>query len=130
MGHVAVLQGDIVTARAELREALVTARRAGNRRRMAFVLWAIGSLMVRSGEYERAVRLDAAAHAAAKQMGAVIIRPVGDLYDSLLVPARDALGDDGAAARAAGNAMTLEEACDEALAWLSDNADAEPTGDR
>jgi predicted ATPase/DNA-binding CsgD family transcriptional regulator len=120
MGHVAVLQGDIDTARGLFREALVTSRTAGNRRRLAFVLWAVGTLMVREGEHERAVRLDSAAHAAAGLMGAVIIRPVGDLYDSLLAPAHEALGSLGVVeARTAGRAMTLQDAVDEALTWLA-----------
>ena len=74
-----------------------------------------------------AVRLDSAAHAAAGLMGAALARPVRQLYDELLAPAEDALGAANVvSARAAGRAMALDAAVDEALRWLADATDRAP----
>jgi predicted ATPase/DNA-binding CsgD family transcriptional regulator len=129
LGHVATMQGDVVSARGLFREALLTARQAGNRRRLAFVLWAIASLVATEGEADLAVRLDSTAHAAAGLMGAALARPVRQLYDELLAPAQDALGPTRVvSARAAGRAMALDDAVDEALNWLADGTDRAPGG--
>jgi DNA-binding NarL/FixJ family response regulator len=49
------------------------------------------------------------------------------IYDAQIEPARGALGEAGiSAARVAGRAMTLEQAVDEALAWLERAAPATP----
>jgi non-specific serine/threonine protein kinase len=101
----------------------VTAREAGNLRRQAFALWTVAALAVASGEPERAVRLDAAASAAAESIGAVLAQPVRQLYDALLAPAHRALGEDGVvAARQAGRGLALRQAVDDALTWLAEDA--------
>jgi predicted ATPase/DNA-binding CsgD family transcriptional regulator len=127
LAHLLTMTGDVASARPLYHEALVTAREVGNRRRLAFALWTIAPLAVASGEPERAVRLDAAASVAAEAMGAVIACPVRDLYDALLVPAHRELGEERvAAARQAGQALTLQAAVEETLAWLTLDLEARP----
>ena len=124
LGHALSLRGELEAARDSLREALMLARRMGNRRRLAFTLSAVAMLAVAAGQAERAVRLDAAASAAADAMGAVKAGPMRALWDAQVGAARRALGEQAAAAAtAAGRAMTLEQAVEETLAWL-----AEPEG--
>jgi non-specific serine/threonine protein kinase len=130
LGDVVGLQGDVAAARTLLSEALILAGEIGNRRRMAFTLSAVAGLAAAQGQAERAIRLDAAATAAEAAMGAVLAPPMRAFYDAELEPARQALGERGvAAARAAGAAMTVEQAVDEALAWLAAPADKGPMAD-
>ncbi len=66
LAHVDTMSGNAGVAPALFREALTTAREAGNRRRQAFALWTVAMLAVTDGEPERAVRVDAAASAVAE----------------------------------------------------------------
>jgi DNA-binding CsgD family transcriptional regulator len=89
----------------------------------------VAALAVASGEPERAIRLDAAASAAAESIGAVLALPVREMYDALLAPAHRALGEDGvAAARQAGRDLALRQAVDDALTWLSEDAGSARSG--
>jgi predicted ATPase/DNA-binding CsgD family transcriptional regulator len=120
LGHATATQGDLPAARALYRESLIIAREVGNRRRLALVLWALATLAAAERDWERAVRLRASAEAWAEAMGVVPARPMRELWDAQLEPARRALGSqDIAAAGAAGRALTLEQAVDEALGWLA-----------
>jgi non-specific serine/threonine protein kinase len=123
------MQGDIRAARTLYRESLLTARDTGNRRHLAFTLSAVATLAIEEGP-ERALRLDAAGRAAAGAMGAVLVAPVRQLWEGQLDQARHALGPERAIVAAAmGEVLTLEEAVDEALAWLS-APDASPSRDQ
>ena len=85
--------------------------------------WTVAALAVAYGESEWAVRLNAAASAAAESLGAVLAVPVRELYDALLAPAQRALGEEGAAAaRQVGRGLALRQAVDDALTWLSEDA--------
>ncbi len=130
LGHVIATQGDLPAARALYRESLAIAREVGNRRRVVLVLWAVATLAAAGRDWERAVRLRASAEASAEALGVVPARPMRELWDAQLEPARRALGEQGeAAAVAAGRALTLEQAADEALAWLAAPTDNRPTAD-
>ena len=127
LGSVATLQGEHTAARAYLRESLTASREAGDRRRQAFTLSAVAGLVAVLGEPERALRLDAAGIAALEELGAQLGPPMRALYDRVLEPAWVALDlPRGMAARTAGRAMPLDQAVDEALAWLADDADRRP----
>jgi predicted ATPase/DNA-binding CsgD family transcriptional regulator len=120
LGHVIAAQGDLPAARALYRESLVIAREVGNRRRLVLALWDIATLAAAERDWERAVRLGGSAEASAEAMGVGPARPIRELWDAQLEPARRALGDRGeSAAVTAGRALTLDQAVDEALAWLA-----------
>jgi DNA-binding CsgD family transcriptional regulator len=120
LGNVIATQGDLPAARALYRDSLVIAREAGNRRRLVLALWDIGTLAAAERDWERAVRLSGSAKASADAMGVGPARPIRELWDAQLEPARRALGSPGEAAAVAGRALTLEQAVDEALAWLAE----------
>jgi DNA-binding NarL/FixJ family response regulator len=109
-----------------LREALTLAHRHGNRRRVAYILSAIGALAAAAGDIERAVRLDAIASAAVVEIGA---NPAQPAYARRVLPARIAL-------RAVRNVdvppaapdMTLDQAVDDSLAWLQASERPSETG--
>jgi predicted ATPase/DNA-binding NarL/FixJ family response regulator len=131
LGHALALRGEPEAARDALREALTLARRMGNRRRLAFTLGAAAMLAAATGQAERAVRLGAAAEAAVDAIGAVQARAMRELWAARVGSARRALGERAAApAGGAGRALTLEQAVDEALAWLGEPESSAHPGER
>jgi DNA-binding CsgD family transcriptional regulator len=127
LGSIATLRGDVQEARLLLTDSLVASRDGGDLRRLGFTLSAVGALAATEGDSERALRLDAAGLAALAGLGATLAPPMRTLYDEQLVPAQAALGEAGAAARAGGRALTLEQAVNEALAWLAAPSTPTPT---
>jgi predicted ATPase/class 3 adenylate cyclase len=122
LGQVAVLQGAHDEARRLLREVLLLAREVGNVRRLSLTLSAVATLAKALGELELAVRLDAAAHAAARSVGTVRAAPARAITEAEITAARARLGELAATAAAeAGRRMPLDQAVDEALAWLGDD---------
>ena len=127
LGNVATLQGDFAVARRLLGNSIAVSREVGDRRRQAFTLSAIAGLAAALDEPERALRFDAAGIAVVAALGARLGPPMRALYDDQLGSALTALGEPRASAvRAAGRELTLEQAVDEALAWLSDDAGTLP----
>jgi predicted ATPase/DNA-binding SARP family transcriptional activator len=119
LAHATAMQGDLPAARALYRECVAIAHQAGNRLRLALALWTIATLAASERDWERAVRLSAAAEASAAAIGVVPARPMRELWNAQIEPARRALGtEDTAAAVAAGRTLTLERAIDEAVIWL------------
>ena len=127
LGSVATLQGDYRAARTYLRQSIAASREAGDRRRQAFTLSVVAGLAAALDAPERALMLDAAGIAALEALGARLGPPMRALYDGVLQPAWAALDQPrAAAARAAGRAMPLDQAVDEALAWLAQDAGRQP----
>ena len=119
LGQLAIARGDLGQARSMIRESLLANRESGDRRRLGFNLSVLAGLVAAEGEPERAIRLDAAGRAALETIGARLAPAMRARYDEHLAPAREALGANGVAvAEAAGRAMSLDQAVDEALAWL------------
>jgi non-specific serine/threonine protein kinase len=119
LGLVARLQGDYRRARAHLREALTAADRIGERGIVARTIYELAGLSAVLNQPRRAARLfgatvrrlDGAAD------GIPLDRGQAARYEHDLAVARAALGQAAfAAAWAAGEALTLEEAVAEALA--------------
>ena len=128
LGSVAALRGDIASARRLYRDALHESGLAGNRRRLAFTVAAVAVLAV-PDDPECALRLYAAAELALQTIGARQASYFERLAAIDLDRARAALGEERAAeAGASGRSLTLDEAIGEALAWLADDADADPPG--
>ena len=120
LGNLLTLDGDLEGARLMLHESLTLSRGAGDRRRLAFTLSSVAGLAAATEAPERALRLDAAASAATRQMGARLASAMRAVHDAQLEPARHALGGERAAtAEAEGASVPLDEAVDEALAWLA-----------
>ena len=123
LGQLAVARGDLRQARSLIRESVLTNRESGDRRRLGFNLSVLAGLVAAEGEPERAIHLDAAGRAALEAIGARLAPAMRARYDEHLAPAGAALGAAGAsAAEAAGRALTLDQAVDEALAWLGEPA--------
>jgi tetratricopeptide (TPR) repeat protein len=119
LGQLAVAQGSHDEARRLLREALLLAREVGNVRRLSFSLSAIATLAKARGDAEQAVRLDAASRAAAESVGTARAQPARAFTDGEISAARTALGEAATMAAAeAGRRLTVDQAVDEALAWL------------
>jgi predicted ATPase/DNA-binding CsgD family transcriptional regulator len=120
LGNLATLRGELTDARRLFSQSVIASRESGDRRRLAFTLSALAGLASTEGEAARALRLDAAGSAAIESLGARLAPAMRAVYDAQLAPARRVLGRDGAlAAREAGRVLTLEQAIDEAVAWLA-----------
>lgn len=111
LGHVARLEGDHTQARSLYSRAIVTLRELGNCRGIFHLLEAFGHLALAEGQPERAVRLLGAAERLGKTIGTALAPPEQVEHERGVAAARTALGESAfAAAWAAGQTMTLEEA--------------------
>jgi uncharacterized protein HemY len=116
LGHIIQSQGDYGAARAMYEESLIINRELEDKRSIAFLLEHFGSLAALQGQPERALRLSGAAEALRGTIGAQLSPTDKEKLNETLDPARQALGDEVAAAmEAEGRAMTLEQAIGEAL---------------
>ena len=128
LGHAVASQRDFVVARRLLHESLILSGQLGDRRRQAFALAAVATLVAAQGEHARAIRLNASAGATIERLGAVLAPAMGAVYDAQLEPSRSALGERSVAeANALGGAMPFEDAVAEALAWLAESAAPSPS---
>ena len=124
LADVEVLSGELDAARMHHREGLAIAREVGDRRRISMALKCVATLTAAEGQPERAVRLVAAADRIGEAVGATLAAAFEAANEPYLEAARRVLGEARAASStAAGRALSLDEAVDEALAWL-----AEPEG--
>lgn len=111
LANVARDQGDAAAAQALYVESLTINRELGDRLAVAYLLEDIGRLAVRRDRAGAALRLLGAAQALRDVIGAPLPPAEQESLDRSLAPAREALGPDAqAAALAAGQAMSLEEA--------------------
>jgi predicted ATPase/DNA-binding CsgD family transcriptional regulator len=123
LGHATASQREFDEARRLLHESLTLSGQIGDRRRQAFALSAVATLVAALGKHERAIRLHGSATATVQTLGAVLAPAMRAVYDAQLAPARHALGERSAAeADALGRAMPFEDAVEEALVWLADLA--------
>jgi hypothetical protein len=118
LAAVAVHRGDGARAQELVLEAVRLGRRSG----IALSIWywdcvyALAIASVLQGEHERAARLAGATAAEDERRGYVHTSPESALWSRSLAPARAALGEEQwAAAFAAGQALSPEEAIAEAL---------------
>jgi predicted ATPase/DNA-binding CsgD family transcriptional regulator len=123
LGKVQVRRGELGSARGALLEALSLSHRLGNRRRLAYTLAAVASLAAAEHQPERAARLDDTATAAMAEMGAAL--PRGGRSSRPMPRRSEGPSAPGAGARA-GPPMTLEQALEDSLAWLTDPEPAKP----
>ena len=119
LAAVAVLEGDHAAARCQYREALRLFHALGWRRQTAEVLAALAAVAAGEGAWPRALRLAGAASGLRETVGG---RPPGWLVpaqaylEEALATARRELGEPAAAAAwAAGQTMTPEQAVADAL---------------
>ena len=122
LGQLAVFQGKHDEARRLLRETLLLSNEAGNVRRQSLCLSAVATLAKGQGELALALKLDAAAQAAARSVGTMRAAPARAITDREMEDARATLGEPAAtAASEAGRRLSLDRAVDVALAWLGDD---------
>ena len=120
-GSVAAARGDRRRAMALLKESLVMFRDVGSRDRMAECLQDLASLACSGGLAEQAARLSGAAESTQQSIGLALWPAVRARRDRDLAAARETLGDAAFAhAWSSGQAMTLEQALDAALALTED----------
>jgi adenylate cyclase len=116
LGNAVRGQGDYETACTLYSEGLTINRDLGNRRAIAYLLEDIGCLAILQGQPERALRLVGAAEALREDIGAPLAPTEKEDLERRLAPARRALSEEAAAAAvAAGQAMSVEQAIDYAL---------------
>jgi predicted ATPase len=116
LGQMALVQGDMGKAHALFKESLRLSWEVGERLSVVTSLEGLAGLAAAERQPERVAHLFGAAEALRQAIGA--LRPPLDraAYDQLTAAVRAALGEDAfAAAWAAGQAMSLEEALNEAL---------------
>jgi ATP/maltotriose-dependent transcriptional regulator MalT len=117
LGKLLIRRGELALARAHILEALSLSQRMGNRRRSAYTLSAVAALAEAEGQAERALSLDAVAATAVAEIGAAPspYRPrVQRAQPARAIPV---------GAISPGQAMTLDQAVEESLAWLADPGD-------
>ena len=115
LGHVADELGNLDGALARYREALRLSRELGDKLRIERELVAIATILAARGEMERTARLLAAAAALRQTLGSQQHPLDRDATAAAEQSARDALGSDYARIEAAGRALPLDAAVDEAL---------------
>jgi tetratricopeptide (TPR) repeat protein len=117
LGWVARLQGAYAEARALYAASLTAIRDSGDRSILANVLVGLAGLAAAEGQAARAARLFGAVEAVRAAIGSVVLPAFRAGYDRGMAAARAALDEEAfAAAWAAGQAMTPEEAIADALA--------------
>jgi predicted ATPase/DNA-binding XRE family transcriptional regulator len=115
-GRVALAQGDTVVARTALSEGLALARRLRSSCGVPVCLEGLAAVAEERGGPELAARLLAAAGSLRARQGAPVSAVDRPRYDALVAAVRAALEDAPfEAAWAAGQALSAEEAIDEAL---------------
>ena len=116
LGETALGQTDAATARTWLRAGLRLSRDLGAQIITAWFIAGLGSAAALDEELERAARLWGAAGWLQMTLGCRSAPAARDTYERLLAQARAQLGEDAfAAAWAAGEALSLEQAVSEAL---------------
>ena len=114
--YLALHQGEYARAEASLVESLVVSRATEDWGQVAYGVAVMGGVAVAQGQPERAARLLGAAEAWFDVPGHTIDPPERAEHDGYIAAARAQLGEEAfAAAWAAGQALTLEQAIAEAL---------------
>jgi predicted ATPase/DNA-binding XRE family transcriptional regulator len=116
LGRVARAQGNYMRSLKLCRESLVLSQKLGDKSYIAFCLTALAGVIQATGDARRAARLFGAAQGLLESLGAVL-DPSGSLeYSNDLAAVRNQLGESAfEEARAAGGAMTVEQAVAYAL---------------
>ena len=128
LGWVALLRGEHKRATALLNEALMLAARLKSKRTIAWCLAGLSGAASAEGQPERAARLSGAAESLLNTIGVHEI-PDRAAYERHSAVAREALGAAGfASMQAEGQAMTLEQAIEYALAEKRTDRPEEPDG--
>ena len=116
LGNAAMEQGDYLTAHACLREGLTLCRELGDKYSTSYVLEGCAALAHRQQQPTQAVSLWSAAAALRETIGCPLSPVEHEKQEREMTAARDALGEDAfALAWAQGQAMTLEQAIEQAL---------------
>jgi predicted ATPase/class 3 adenylate cyclase len=125
LATVALNHRDEAMARANLRESLEISRRLHEKVDVAFVLETCARFAAARSESTFAVKLAGAAASVRETVGAQAAPPWKAMVDMSLESAREALGVAiSQAVWREGRALSLEEAIDQALAWLQDRLSA------
>ena len=128
LGEIAEEQGETEAARASYAEALPLLRDSWDVSRIAAVLRGVAALALADGDAQRALRIAGAVQVMHARCGTRIYLDVAPAlklwartsWDHIRDAARQALSPDaGAAAWAAGQAISLEQAISDALDWMA-----------
>jgi non-specific serine/threonine protein kinase len=132
LAQTALAEHDAAAARAYLAEAITIARATADHHLLAFPLPSVARIAAAEGHPTAAARLAGAAEGARAAVGAVLYPHEQRTFTRLLEDLHGTLGDGPlAAARAAGQELSLDHAADEALAFLraaADRATTPPAG--
>jgi non-specific serine/threonine protein kinase len=127
LGLVDCERGDHVAASARFTASLPLWRQMGNRENQAEWLAGVATLAAARGDAEHAARLSGAAEALRDALGHAFTLPERSGFERGIDAARRALGHDAfKATTAAGAALPLDDALDEAMAFLALITDPPP----
>lgn len=115
MGNALRALGDYPAAYPLYQESLQINRELGDRRMLAYLFENLGQLFALQNDATRALHLVSAAATLRETMGTPLSPGEKNELDSVLEPARQALGDAAASTWEEGRMMTLEQTLDEAL---------------
>lgn len=116
LGRVARAQGNYVRSLKLCRESLVLSHKLGDKSYIAFCLTALAGVIQATGDARRAARLFGAAQGLLESLGAVLDPSGSREYSNDLAAVHNQLGESAfEEARAAGGAMTAEQAVEYAL---------------
>lgn len=110
LGLAVAMLGDAGGGRSRVADGLSTSFASGEMRAVSFGLEAMAAVAAVSGDWHRAVVIEAAAKFVERRADIVVAESERTFYDRLLGPARDALGADAEAAAAQGASMSVEAA--------------------
>jgi DNA-binding CsgD family transcriptional regulator len=131
LGIVACDRGDRAGAAARFAAGLPLWTQLGDLWPLADWLAGVATLAVRCGAPERAARLFGAAEALCVELGHAFSLPERASFERAIAAARTALGEaEFAGGLAAGRALPLEQALDEAAAFLATIAEPAPPAER
>lgn len=119
LGEIALAREDIKTARIQFRYALATSKEIGNPLEIALCLEAMASLAVQVKRHEQAAGFLGVANALREAIVSPRLRGEQEQCNAAISACRETLGEPAAAAAIAeGQALSLEVAVANALAWL------------
>jgi hypothetical protein len=116
--------GRVEEGRRSLLEALAMFREAGDLTGVLFSLDALADTAIRSGEWERGVRLSAASSSLKRDTGAELVETEREIFGA---PEHGLSDQEAARARAEGEAMTVDQAVEYALARPTRSPDSVTT---
>ena len=128
LGHLSLIEGDLTAARVQYFESLMLIHDSGNKQTIAACLVGCANFALATGQAERATKICGVVAALLQAMKACLVSSEREIHEHVVTALRAQL--DAAAfskAWAEGQAMTMEQAIEYALAKENENEDSQPS---